>query len=69
MERKIGQLITQLRVDSVDETPTFRGWVRLRQQLDLPENCDSLLPLARVRLLDRRRDRGQAMEEFLRLGS
>ena len=67
--RKIGQLITQLRVDSVEETQTFKGWVNIRQQLYLPGNFDSLLPLERVRLLDRRRDVGHTLEEFLRLGS
>ena len=58
-ERRAGQLIHQLRVDSVQETHIFKDWPKLRVQLDLPCNFDSLLPLARVRLLGAKRDRGK----------
>ena len=68
-ERKVGRLIHQLRVDSVQETQIYKDWVKLRILLDLPEDFDSLLPLARVKLLDTKRDRGLLLEEFLKLGS
>ena len=66
-ERKVGHLIHQLRVDSVQGAQIYKDWVKLRILLDPPGNFDSLLPLARVSLLDAKRDRRQLLEEFLRL--
>lgn len=61
-------LISQLMVDSINDTSVFKDWDRARLSLGLPEDFDSLLPLPKSRLSARSGNRPSGVEQFLELG-
>ena len=63
------KFILQLRVDSVQETDTFKEWEAKRMFLALPHDFAKLPPLTKIRLFAKSGNRTAEIEHFLELGA
>ena len=69
VHKDVYELVHSLRFDHISETPTFKAWLLLRNELGLPASYEDAMPRERIRALARSDADPTKIEEFLRLGT